>query len=218
MNHIHAASDCTSQRAADIRKISNSACDGGTFFSTSRVYTCLHTSEDKEHRRIRDVSKRWGNYLIFIMSSEWDLMPVLALVRLTYLWHHFWQGIFQLFQKVIRVVAFLQMKWWTAMSQGWMCNNTMCRNCSVQLTTSLHKNDDRQSAAALHRSLGRSDSRRRRGARGNGLVPDKKICVSNTNLLFHLCYLSLLLCHVWHKPLSLIIMPKHTPPSLSLSS
>lgn len=45
---------CTSQRAADIRKTSNSACDGDTFFSTSRVYTCLHTCKDKNQRHLRE--------------------------------------------------------------------------------------------------------------------------------------------------------------------
>lgn len=109
------------------------------------------------------------------------LFGIYIICQTTYLWHHFWQGIFQFFQKLIRVVAFLWMKRWTTLSQYWMCNSTMRRNCFVQLTTSLRKNDDHQSTAALRRSSGRSESGRRRGARGNGLVPDIEIRVSNSN-------------------------------------
>lgn len=48
----------------------------------------------------------------------------------------------------------------------------------MQLTTSLHRNVGHQSEAALHKNSGRSDSGRREGARGNGLVPDKEIRVT----------------------------------------
>ena len=109
-------------------------------------------------------------------------LGIYIICQTTYLWHHFWQGIFQFFQKLIRVVAFLWMKRWTTLSQYWMCNSNMRRNCFVQLTTSLRRNGDHQSTAVLHRSSGRSESRRRRGARGNGLVPDIEICVSNSNI------------------------------------
>lgn len=83
---------------------------------------------------------------------------------------------FQFFQKMIRVVAFLLMEKWCAISQCRTWIKTACKNGSfVQLTTSLHRNDGHQSRAALHRSSGRSDSKRRRGARGSGLVPDMNI-------------------------------------------
>lgn len=60
--------------------------------------------------------------------------------------------------------------------------NTNYSKCSAQLTTSLHKNGDHQSAAVLHRSSGMNESKRRRGATGSGSVPDKKVCVSNANM------------------------------------
>lgn len=70
-------SHCTSQRAADIRKTSNSARDGDTFFSTSRVYTCLHTSEDKAQRHLREESKMrgklFGFHVTWVKLDVWSL-------------------------------------------------------------------------------------------------------------------------------------------------
>lgn len=77
---------------------------------------------------------------------------------------------------------------WTTVSQSRMSENKICRNYFGQLTTSLHKNVDHQSVAVLHRNSGRSDSRRRRGARGNGLVPDKKIYVVKVYVIYDSVY------------------------------
>lgn len=64
---------CTSQRAADIRKTSNSARDGDTLFSTSRMYICLHKGEDKEQNCLRQ--QNVGEFLWFSchVSETWRL-------------------------------------------------------------------------------------------------------------------------------------------------
>lgn len=86
------------------------------------------------------------------------------------------------------------------------CHKMRYTNCYMQLTTSLHKNGGHQSAAVLHRSSGRSDSRRREGARGNVLVP--AIQCNNS-----LCYLIPLHHRVMlHILLRLIIKSRHSPP------
>lgn len=43
----------TSQRAADIRKTNNSACEGATLFSTSRLYICLCVSNTAVYRKAK---------------------------------------------------------------------------------------------------------------------------------------------------------------------
>lgn len=64
-----------------------------------------------------------------------------------------------------------------SVTQCWLWREIDVIHFSVQLTTSLRRNDDPRNAAALRRNSGRNDSRSREAARGNGLVPDKdNIC------------------------------------------